>query len=496
MSELILAIDQGTTGTTSLILDFSRGAAEIKGRGYAEFAQHFPQPGWVEHDLNQIWDSVTISIHGALEAAGVKGDAIGAIGITNQRETIGVWDENGQPLRNAIVWQDRRTAEICAGLKAADREAEVRAKTGLLLDPYFSGTKLGWILSEESELRVRARAKKVRVGTMDTWLLWKLTQGASYKTDVTNASRTLLFDIHKGVWDESLAGMCSEVPVDILPEVFGCDDRFGETLGVPGLRDGIPILGIAGDQQASLFGQACFLPGMLKCTYGTGAFALVNTGEQAIQSDAGLLTTIAWKVGGKTHYAIEGSVFVAGAIVQWLRDGLGFFQSSAEVEDLANTVEDTGGVMLVPALTGLGAPHWNPDARGIISGLTRGTNRAHLARAALEGIAWQVYELVGAMGKGVGANNAEILRVDGGATANNFLMQFQADILGRSIERPKVLDTTALGAAYLAALGLGAVADQAAITTERQMDRVFEPSMGVEQVRERFAQWQNAVAKA
>ncbi len=495
MAEHILAIDQGTTGTTCLVVRIESGVASVVGRGYAEFEQHFPEPGWVEHDLEQIWTSCMKSGPAALEAAGVSGSDIVAIGITNQRETTGIWSASGEPLAKAIVWQDRRTAATCQKLRDAGHLEKFQTRTGLVLDPYFSGTKVAWLLDNVDGLRDRAGRGDLRFGTMDTWLVWRLTGGAVHITDATNASRTLLFDIREGKWDAELCDILGEIPVSLLPEVRGSSEVYGKTKGIDFLPDGIPIAGIAGDQKASLFGNACFEPGMAKCTYGTGAFALVNAGQEPLASKNGLLTTVAWSLDGKLTYALEGSVFIAGAIVQWLRDGLEFFSSSAEIEALAASVSDTGGVSLVPALTGLGAPHWNPDARGVICGLTRGTTRAHIARAALEGIALQVNDLLGAMRSDSGTEIAS-LRVDGGAAANNLLMQFQSDILGVQIQRPKVLDTTALGAAYLAALGVGVFSELSEVTQGWSLDRKFEAEMDQGEVDRRVGIWRDAVKKA
>ena len=495
MAEHILAIDQGTTGTTCLVVRIDAGVASVVGRGYAEFEQHFPEPGWVEHDLNQIWASCMKSGPAALAAAGISGSEIAAIGITNQRETTGIWSSSGEPVSRAIVWQDRRTSAKCQTLREAGHLEKFQNRTGLVLDPYFSGTKVAWLLDHVDGLRARAQAGDVRFGTIDTWLVWKLTGGEVHITDATNASRTLLYDIRAGKWDEELCGILGDIPGSILPEVRSSSEVYGKTKGLDFLPDGIPIAGIAGDQQASLFGNACFEPGMAKCTYGTGAFALVNVGKTALASDNGLLTTVAWSLNGELTYALEGSVFIAGAIVQWLRDGLEFFSSSAEIEALAASVDDTGGVSLVPALTGLGAPHWNPDARGVICGLTRGTTRAHIARAALEGIALQVNDLLGAMRSDSGTQIAS-LRADGGAAANNLLMQFQADILGVDIQRPKVLDTTALGAAYLAALGVGIFSELCDVSQGWSLDQKFEPAMAQGEVERRVKIWREAVQKA
>ena len=497
MSDKILAIDQGTTGSTCLVVGMgtSGSGATILGRGYSEFPQHFPEPGLVEHDLEEIWAATLKAIRGALEAAKVKPANIAAIGITNQRETSGVWDEKGQPLHHAIVWQDRRTADRCRALREAGHEELVRSRTGLVLDPYFSGTKVAWLLDNVPMLRQRAERGEIRFGTIDTWLTYKLTAGAVHVTDATNASRTMLFDIRRATWDDELCGIIGQIPRRMLPQVRSSSEVFGKTRGVGVLPDGIPISGIAGDQQAALFGQACFEPGMAKCTYGTGAFALINTGQKPVTSHRGLLTTIAWRLGNTNTYAIEGSTFVAGAIVQWLRDGLEFFEDSAEIEALAKQVTDTGGVVLVPALTGLGAPHWRPEARGIITGITRGTTRAHIARAALEGIAFQVHDLLDAMRQDTGSA-LRVLRVDGGASANDLLMQFQADILGIEIHRPEVLDTTALGAAFLAALGIGMFSDMDAVAKAWKLNRAYRPTMTDAAAKEHLARWDESVAKA
>lgn len=494
-AERILAIDQGTTGTTCLVVEAtSQGIGRVLGRGYAEVPQHFPQPGWVEHDLLDIWTSVQKAAAQACNEAG--SGPIAAIGITNQRETAGIWERRtGNPVGRAIVWQDRRTASLCQMLRQAGHTDRVRAKTGLVLDPYFSATKLMWMLEHDSSLRPRAVAGELCFGTIDTWLLHRLTGGAVYATDATNASRTLLYDIRKGAWDSKLRELFGSVPTQLLPEVRACNSVFGTTRGVEGLSDGIPITGIAGDQQAALFGQACFAEGMVKCTYGTGAFALVNTGKHAKASARGLLTTVAWRLGDAVTYALEGSVFMAGATVQWLRDGLRMFDSSHEVEALAAQVPDTGGVVVVPAMTGLGAPHWRPEARGLIAGITRGTNRAHIARAALEGIALQVYDLLDAMREDSGAS-LQVLRVDGGAAANDLLMQFQADVMGLEIHRPAMLETTALGAACMAALGAKLVPDLDSLAKGWQEERRFKPKHDAAAMAPTIERWHTALAKA
>ncbi len=489
MSDLILAIDQGTTGTTCLVVQAGKQGLAVRGRGYAEIPQHFPKPGWVEHDLDAIWRSVEHAARAALEVARAQPKDLAAIGITNQRETTGLWDKQGAPVARAIVWQDRRTADTCRALK--QHEPLVKRKTGLVLDPYFSGTKLAWLLQNVPA----AKQPDLLFGTIDTWLVYKLTGGAVHATDATNASRTLLYDIRRGAWDDELCALLGGIPKSLLPEVRGSSEVIGKTRGAGFLPDGVPITGIAGDQQAALFGQACFVPGMAKCTYGTGAFALVNTGKTFVPSERGLITTIAWRLGGETTYALEGSTFVAGAVVQWLRDGLGFVKSSEEIEALAAQVPDAGGVTVVPALTGLGAPHWRPDARGLISGITRGTTRAHVARAALEGIAMQVWELLEVMRQESG-QPLSLLRVDGGAAANGLLMQFQADMLGVPIHRPQNLETTAFGAASLAALGVGMFSDLGEVGRAWQLDRAFEPAMQDAERRRHVESWRAAVAKA
>jgi glycerol kinase len=494
MPRYVVAIDQGTTGSTVLVLD-EKLAVVPGGRGYREFAQHFPQPGWVEHDPEQIWQSVTGALADALAGAGVTGD-IAAIGITNQRETTVVWDrESGQPLHRAIVWQDRRTTDACAKLKAQGLEPEVKKRTGLVLDPYFSGTKLAWLLEHVEGLRARADKGQVCFGTVDSYLVWRLTGGEVHATDVSNASRTLLFDLHELAWSSRMLDLF-KVPRSLLPEVRGSADGYGKTRGVPGLPDGVAVTGIAGDQQAALFGQECFERGEAKCTYGTGAFLLMNTGAQAVPSKNGLVTTVAWKLDGQTSYALEGSTFIAGAMVQWLRDGLGIIKQASEIEALAASVPDSGGVVAVPALAGLGAPHWRPEARGLISGLTRGTTRAHLARAVLEGIALQIGDLLGAM-----QADAQLplssLRVDGGAAANDLLMQFQADLLGVPIVRPKMVEATALGAAMLAGIGAGLwTQGEIARVIERAQPAIFAPRMPKAEVEAHLRRWKSAVERA
>ena len=470
---MILAIDQGTTGSTAVLID---SALNVVAKHNDEFPQIYPQPGWVEHDPEAIWASVRSSVLAALDKASVSADQIRAIGITNQRETTVVWDrETSAPIHNAIVWQCRRTAEVCAELRRQGHSDNVRKKTGLVLDPYFSGTKLAWILDAVDGARARAGRGELAFGTIDTFLVWRLTAGETHVTDVSNASRTMLMDLQSGAWDDELISVL-RVERSMLPDIRGNAEVYGHTQGLDFLPDGIPIAGMAGDQQAALFGQACFEPGEAKCTFGTGAFLLMNTGTTPIASDNGLLTTAAWRLGTETTYALEGSAFIAGAVVQWLRDELKFFESAAEIEALAQSVPDNGGVVCVPALAGLGAPHWNAEARGVLWGLTRGTNRGHIARAALEGIALQNRDILDAMEADLGAA-LELLRVDGGAAANDMLMQFQADVLDVPVSRPTMLETTALGAGLLAALGAGIFADLDAVRAAWQEDRRFAPAM-------------------
>ena len=492
MQDLILAIDQGTTGTTVLVLDAAR---TVRARGYREFAQIYPRPGEVEHDPEAIWASVTGAMGDALK--GIDARRIAAIGITNQRETTLVWDRaDGRPVGNAIVWQDRRTAPMCAELKAAGHEDAVRARTGLVLDPYFSATKIRWMLDNVPGLRARAEAGQLAFGTVDSFLIWRLSGGKTHATDVTNASRTLLYDIRARRFDPELCALFG-VPASMLPEVCPSAGRLGETRGVPGLPDFIPITGVAGDQQAALFGQDCTEPGDAKCTFGTGAFLLMNIGTEPKISTRGLLTTVAWtldtEASRSTAYALEGSSFIAGALVQWLRDGLGLIAKAADIEPLARSVPDSGGVTIVPALTGLGAPHWRSDARGLVTGLTRGTTKAHIARAALEAIALQNVDLVTAMQADAGLP-INHLRVDGGAAANDLLMQIEADLLEVQIFRPEMVESTALGAAKLAALGIGLPPVEKGSETTRM--RMFTPSMPADKRRELLARWAAAVEKA
>jgi glycerol kinase len=493
--KFILALDQGTTSSRAIVFDedgVPRASAQ------REIRQIYPQPGWVEHDPHEIYLSQRDTAREAIAEAGVDPTEIVAIGIANQRETTLLWDrQSGEPLHNAIVWQDRRTTGLCAELRAAGAEETVKAKTGLIVDPYFSGTKLTWLLDNVPGARARAERGELAFGTVDTWLVWRLSQSRTHVTDETNASRTLLYDIHRGDWDEELLALL-RVPRALLPDVQPSASVFGmaapEELGAA-----IPIAGIAGDQQAALFGQGCHRRGMAKATYGTGSFMLLHTGEAPVRSASGLLTTPAAQAssarGAPRGYAIEGSVFVAGSVVQWLRDELQFFRTSAEIEDLAASVPDSGGVFLVPAFTGLGAPHWDPFARGAILGLTRGSSRAHLARAALESIAFQVADLLEAMQQDAGQKLSE-LRVDGGATANNLLMQFQADVLGVPVVRPRVLETTALGAAYLAGLTIGLWRSPDEIAARWEQDRRFEPQMAPDAAGELLARWRAAVHRS
>lgn len=485
----ILSIDQGTTGTTVLLVD-SNG--NIVSQGYKEFTQHYPQPGWVEHNPDEIWEATRDAIKEALDKTDTD-ISIAGIGITNQRETTVIWDrKTGKPIYPAIVWQCRRTAEICNELRTEAGVAEdIRAKTGLVIDPYFSATKIAWVLDNVNGARAKAEKGELAFGTIDTWLLWKLTDGTEHKTDYTNASRTLLFDIDALKWDESLLHIFN-VPETILPEVYPSSSDFG-VVRIPPL-EGIPICGIAGDQQSALFGQLCTQPDMVKNTYGTGCFLMLNTGSERIVSKSGLLTTLACSLNAKPIYALEGSVFVAGAAVQWLRDGLGIIESAAATEKLAEQVEDTAGVVVVPAFTGLGAPYWNADVRGAIFGLTRGTTQEHIVRATLESIAFQSADVVTSMMTDAGTS-LERLRVDGGAVANDFLMQFQADILNIEVERPERIETTGLGAAYLAGLSSGIWHDVAELEKHRKINNVFVPQMDSKQRELKLRDWRKAVRR-
>lgn len=489
--DLVLAIDQGTTGSTALVMNTS---GKTLARSTVEFAQHFPAPGWVEHDAEEIWKSVAMSIQGALRGASVDASRIACIGITNQRETTLLWDKaTGAPIHRAIVWQDRRTADVCERLRGEGHLDVVKRTTGLVLDPYFSGTKVAWILDNVSGARERAKRGELSFGTIDTFLIHRLSARSAHVTDVTNASRTLLFDIGRLAWSDDMLAML-DVPRSVLPGVVPSAGRIAETRGLDFLPDGIPIAGVAGDQQAALFGQACFRPGDAKCTYGTGAFALTNIGTSPKASGHGLLTTVAWQVGDQVTYAVEGSAFIAGAAVQWLRDGLELFRSAAEIEALALTVPSSEGVYFVPALSGLGAPYWDPHARGLLTGITRGTTKAHVARAVLEGIAFQVGDLVAAMQSDFGASVSR-MRVDGGACANDLLMQFQADISEMTIERPRDLESTARGAAMLAGVGAGLFATPEDAARMAEVERVFESRMDPDERARRRAGWALAVKK-
>ena len=485
----VLALDQGTTSSRAILFD--QGGA-VRALAQREFDQIFPQPGWVEHNPEQIVSSQTAVAVDALAKANAVFKDVAAIGITNQRETTVVWNrETGQPVHNAIVWQDRRTADVCERLRSEGHGPLIQQRTGLLIDAYFSATKVAWILDNVPGARSLAEAGKLAFGTVDTWLIWKLTQGKVHATDVSNASRTMVFNIHTGAWDHELLDLF-QIPVSMMPEVRSSSEIYGHVSGVPGL-DGIPIAGIAGDQQSALFGQRCSTPGMTKNTYGTGCFMLQNTGRRAVPSSNRLVTTVAWKIGDVTEYALEGSVFVGGAVVQWLRDGLGLIRKSEEVEALANSVSDNGGVYLVPAFVGLGAPHWDSYARGSVFGITRGTTSGHLARAALESIAYQVADLLDAMRLDSG-DAVQELRVDGGAAANNSLMQFQADILGVPVVRPAVTETTALGAAYLAGLAVGFW--PSGLNSTAAGDDRFAPQMPPAQARTLRNRWNEAVARS
>ena len=485
----ILALDQGTTSSRALLFDREGTVRAVAQR---EFRQIFPQPGWVEHDAGEIWATQSGVLHEVLAKAAIEARDLAAVGITNQRETTVLWDRaTGTAVAPAIVWQDRRTAAHCDALRAAGHAPMIARKTGLVLDAYFSGTKLKWLLDNVPGARARAMKGELAFGTVDSWLIWNLTRGAAHITDPSNASRTLLFDIRKGAWDDELLALL-DVPREVLPRVVPSSGICAQAT-IDGID--VPISGIAGDQQAALFGQACHAPGLAKNTYGTGCFLLMNTGGNAVASANNLLTTIAWQRGGATDYALEGSVFIGGAIVQWLRDGLKIIRAAKEIEALAASVPDNGGVYFVPAFAGLGAPHWDAYARGAIFGLTRGATAAHLARAALEAIAFQNVDVLTAMQKDAGITLTE-LRVDGGATANNLLMQIQADVLGVPVVRPKVLETTALGAGYLAGLAVGYWKDAADVAANWRVDRVFEPALSRDRAQEWIAGWTKAVERA
>ena len=486
----ILALDQGTSSSRAIVFDHE---GRICATAQKEFPQHFPKPGWVEHDPKDIWSSEASVIAEAITALGINGLNIAGIGITNQRETTIVWDaETGEPVYNAIVWQDRRTSEYCDSLKEQNLTGFIREKTGLIIDAYFSATKIRWILENVPGARARAEAGKLRFGTVDTWLLWNLTRGECHMTDVSNASRTMLFNIHTLKWDEDLMKLFG-IPMSMLPEVHSSSEIYGYTKTTI-FAHKVPVAGIAGDQQAALFGQMCTTPGSVKNTHGTGCFLLMNSGTKPITSSHNLLTTIAWKIGDTVNYALEGSIFVGGSVVQWLRDGLGIIKSSSEIESLAMTVPDNGGVYFVPALTGLGAPYWDQYAKGTICGLTRGTTAAHIARAALEGIAFETMDIVNAMEHDAGIKLAE-LKVDGGASRNNLMMQFQADILGTKVIRPKVTETTAMGACYLAGLATGYWDSLDDIKRQWNADKVFEPLAPAEKVLKLKEGWANAIGR-
>ncbi len=488
MKSYILAIDQGTTGTRAIL--YNRSGRPVA-QAYQEITQHFPKPGWVEHDPEQLWGSAVQVIHRCVAASGVRAAEIAAIGITNQRETTILWDrKSGRPLHRAIVWQDRRTADICRQLKR--HESVARRLTGLVLDPYFSGTKLCWLQRHDPRVARAVRLRQAVFGTVDCWLLWRLTGGRAHATDVTNASRTLLWDLRSGRWSETMRKMLG-VPESLLPEVYPSSHRFGVTVSGCGLPAGIPITGIAGDQQAALFGQGCTEPGAVKNTYGTGCFLLMQTGRRVVQSKHGLIATAACDANGQPAFALEGSVFIAGAAIQWLRDGLGLVRSASETEKLARSIKDTGGVYLVPAFVGLGAPYWRPDCRGLICGLTRGTGVAHLVRAALESIAFQSQEVLAAMEQD-SRIRLRSLKVDGGAVRNNFLLQFQSDLSGVPVVRPKIIETTALGAAQLAGLGVG-LWTRKDLARMRGVDRVFRPAWSPAQRKRAMTSWADAIRR-
>ena len=489
--KFVVALDQGTTSSRAIVFD---RAGSIVSQAQQEFTQHFPQPGWVEHDAGEIWRSQHEVLRTALARAGLSARDVAAIGVTNQRETVVVWDRRtGQPVGPAIVWQDRRTADVCERLTAEGHAALFADKTGLVVDPYFAGTKLGWILDHVDDVRRRAEAGELAGGTIDSWLLWQLSGGALHVTDASNAARTLLYNIHTGQWDDELLVLLG-IPACLLPRVVDSSGVLGETAA--GILDApVPIAGVAGDQNAALFGQACHVPGLVKNTYGTGCFLLTLTGSQPVPSRNRLLSTVAWQRGGKRTYALEGSVFIAGAVVQWLRDGLGIIKASHEIEALAASVPDNGGVYFVPAFAGLGAPHWEPHARGTIVGLSRGSSAGHIARAALESMAFQTADVIDAMHADSGTTFTE-LRVDGGAARNDALMQFQADVLGVPVVRPRITETTALGAAFLAGLAVGYWPDLDTVGRQWRQERRFEPTMSRAMAEELRTHWRDAVDAA
>jgi len=489
--KFVLSLDQGTTSSRAIVFDHS---GKMAGVAQKEFRQIFPQPGWVEHDPMDIWNSQNRVMHDALREAGAGAGDVASIGITNQRETALIWDrESGKPICNAIVWQDRRTSEFCDELKAGGHQKMIQEKTGLVIDAYFSATKWRWMLMHTPGALEMAKEGKLALGTVDSWLIWNLTGGKVHVTDVTNASRTMLFNIKTLKWDEELLELFG-IPESMLPEVKSSSEVYGETskgiLSVP-----VPIAGIAGDQQAATFGQMCLTPGSVKCTYGTGCFILCNTGEEPVSSKSNLVTTIAWQLNGKTIYALEGSIFIGGAVIQWLRDGLGLIKKSSDVEKLAETVEDNGGVYFVPAFTGLGAPHWDQYARGMIAGLTRGVTAGHIARAALESIAFQVTDVMGAMESDAGIQIGE-LKVDGGAVVNDLLMQFQADLIGIPVIRPENIETTALGAAYLAGLATGFWGSVEEIREQWAKDRTFTSKVSAVRRQLLEKEWEKAVSRS
>ncbi len=490
----ILAIDQGTTSSRAILFD---AQLQVTASAQEEFPQHYPQSGWVEHDPSDLWSTTAATCRAVIERAGISSSDIAAIGITNQRETTLVWDrDTGKPIHNAIVWQDRRTAPICAELRDAGHEEMVSERTGLLLDPYFSGTKLKWLLDNVEGARDKAKAGKLIFGTVDTYLIWKLTGGASHVTDATNAARTLLYDIRKGRWSQTICDLL-DIPMEMLPEVRDCASDFGTTR--PDLFGGceLPILGVAGDQQAATIGQACFEPGMLKSTYGTGCFALLNTGDTPVRSTNRLLTTIAYQLDGKPTYALEGSIFIAGAVVQWLRDGLKMIREASETQGLAEKADEGQNVVLVPAFTGLGAPYWNAECRGAVFGLTRNSGPEELARAALQSVGFQTRDLLEAMQRDWDRPaGGATLRVDGGMSASDWAMQFLSDIIGAPVDRPKTLETTAMGAAWLAGYRAGLYPDQAGFAEMWALDRQFTPAMSDAQRSEKYGAWTRAVAAA
>jgi len=487
----ILAIDQGTTSSRAIVFDRDGQPA---GTAQKEFRQIFPKPGWVEHDPAEIWSSQLKVVYEAISNAGIRASDLAGIGITNQRETAVAWDrDTGDPICNAIVWQDRRTAELCDELKGKGLESMIREKTGLVIDAYFSATKWKWIMEHVPQAREMEKSGRLALGTVDSWLIWKLTGGRVHVTDVSNASRTMLFNIHTLSWDHELLDLFG-IPEGVLPEVRTCSEIYGHTGS--GIFPGpVPVAGIAGDQQAATFGQMCLTPGSVKNTYGTGCFILCNTGDAPVESKNNLITTVAWQLGGKTTYALEGSIFIGGAVVQWLRDGLGLIKDSREVEKLAGTVEDNGGVYFVPAFTGLGAPYWDPYARGMIAGLTRGVTAGHIARAALESIAFQVNDVIRAMESDAGLEIRE-LKVDGGASVNDLLMQFQADLIGIPVIRPEITETTSLGAAYLAGLAVGIWGSVDEIRDHWSVDREFHQQLSAGDRKAMMAGWKKAVERA